>query len=755
MDSSSIFNSEYDEDCWVIRINEIVSETHHSVLKRIPVCIFHVPKSLSCGKPEAFVPQLVAIGPYTHFRPELYPMERIKIFDAKAVLDHFNKHELKQVVQEFRDTATFIRASYHKHLCLKDETLLYTVAIDALFLLNFFHKYVNDRLSGSFIRGLGDPTQCRGLPLTKEAIIRDILMVENQIPMFSLFKILQFESSEPDHSVQEYLGSMLLSFCKQHSPLKLTHSPACSEAVSKHCHVLDLMYHLVVSDAVNSETPIPDPSQAKQIQTDLIKAEKMQIVVFRAEQMQTELFEVEQMQTMMFKVEQMKVVFFGVKMLKTELSEEENMNPRLSYNEPMLGDVELLEKPTIQSPKSSQKSNAAVQKSSNYEVIAISFKKVKGVLTWTVETLKKLKDVNIPLGKPVKQHLDRVIKVSSQLDILSSNAKSSEEEEEEEDEATMIINIPCVRELDSVGVCFKPVEGGNMAIEFDETKGIFYLPVVKLDVNSEVIMRNLVAYEALTQPDFLIFTRYTELMRGIVDSVKDVKLLMKAGIIESGSTLTVEETDELFNGMSKSIGPTKTHKLDETINKVNKYYNDKRKANFFKASTDYVYRSWKFFTLLATFLLLAMTAIETVCTAYDCKGSESDQDHWVIRINQMVSETHHSIMKKIPVCIYHVPKSLSSAKPEAFSPQLIAIGPYTHFRPELYPMERFKIFAAKAVLDHFNKHDLKQVVQEFRHTATFIRASYHKYLDLKDETLLYSMAIDALKWVDMIGMEGS
>ncbi|BAU02521.1 hypothetical protein LR48_Vigan10g053800 [Vigna angularis] len=525
MDSPSIFSSESDEDCWIIRVNEIVSETHHSVLKRIPVCIFHVPKTLSCGKPEAFTPQFVAIGPYTHFRPELYPMERIKIFAAKAVLDHFKKHELKQVIQEFRDTATFIRASYHKHLCLKDETLLYTVAIDAFFLLNFFHKYLNDRLSCSFMRGLGDQTEFRGLTLTKDAIVRDILMVENQIPMFSLLKILQFESSEPTHSVQEYLGSMLLSFCKQHSPLKLIHSPTCSEAVSKHCHLLDLMYHLVVSNAVNSETPIPDPSEG---------------------------------------------------------------------------------------------TSSAVQKSSNYEAIAISFKKVKGVLTWTVGSLKKLKDVNIPLGKPFKRQLDRVIKVSCQLDTLSSHPKLSEEEEEEEDVAPMIINIPCVRELHSVGVCFKPVEGGNMAIEFDETKGIFYLPVVKLDVNSEVIMRNLVAYEALTQPDFLIFTRYTELMRAIVDTVKDVKLLMKAGIIESSSSLSMEETEELFNGMSKSIGPTKAHKLDETIKKVNKYYHDKRKTNLFKASTDYVYRSWKFFTLLATFVLLAMTAIETFCAAYDC-----------------------------------------------------------------------------------------------------------------------------------------
>ncbi|XP_068503025.1 putative UPF0481 protein At3g02645 isoform X2 [Phaseolus vulgaris] len=517
MSSLSIFNSESDEDYWVIQINQMVSETNVSLLKKIPVCIYQVPKSSSSAKPEAFAPQLIAIGPYNHFCPKLYPMERFKVLSAKAVLDHFQKHDLKQIVEEFRNTATFIRASYHKYLDLKDETLLYTVAIDALFLLNFFHNYLNEKFSGSFMAGLEDRVRLRGVKLTKDAIIRDILMVENQIPTYSLLKILVLQSSEPPHLVQDYLGSMLLSFCHQHSPLRLTHGTSCSEAVSKHYHVLDLMYRLVVSHE-KSETPIPDPKQGTSV----------------------------------------------------------------------------------------------LQRSSISEAMAISFKKVKGVLTWTVDSLKMLKDVDIPLVKRIKRNLDPVLKVSSQLEILSSHPKLGEEE------APLVVKIPCVRELHSVGVFFQPLEGGNMAIEFDEKMGILYLPVLKLDVNSEVIMRNLVAYEALTKPDFLIFTRYTELMRGIVDTVEDVKLLMKAGIIESSSSLSVQETEELFNGMSKSIGPTKTQKLDETIKKVNKYYQCRRKINFFRVLTEYVYKSWKFFTLLATFVLLAMTAIETFCSVYDC-----------------------------------------------------------------------------------------------------------------------------------------
>lgn len=532
----TIFNSESDEDAWVIQINQLVSETNLSILNKMPVCIYQVPKSLSCAKPEAFAPQLIAIGPYTHFRPQLYPMERFKVFAAKGVLDHFKKHDLKQLVEQLRNTGPFIRASYHKYLDFKEDTLLYTMAIDGLFLLDFFHNYLNDQVSGSFMRGIEEQVQISGVKLTKHAIIRDIIMVENQIPTYMLMRILVLASSIPVDSVQEYLGSMLLSFCKKHSPFKLPHStPTCSEVVTNHYHVLDLMYHLVVS---HKETkPTPDETE-------------------------------------------------GICKLQGN-----NNNDSTTATD-------------------------ASKKNSKAEGSATSFKKVKIVLTWTLDSMKKLKDVNIPILQPIKKHLDPILHVSSQLESLSPHQQLSEEEEE----APMIVTIPSVCELHSVGVCFQPSKGGIMTIEFDQKKGIFYLPVLKLDVNSEVIMRNLVAHEALTKPDFLIFTRYTELMRGIIDTVEDVKLLRNAGIIESSSTLSVEESEELFNGMSKSIGPTKTEKLDETIKKVNNYYHVKRKANIYRTLTDYVYSSWKLFTLLATFGLLAMTALQTFCSVYDCPG---------------------------------------------------------------------------------------------------------------------------------------
>ncbi|KAG4388357.1 hypothetical protein JHK82_025308 [Glycine max] len=527
MASLTIFNSESDEDSWVIQINQLVSETNLSILNKMPVCIYQVPKSLSCVKPEAFSPQLIAIGPYNHFRPELYSMERLKISSAKRVLDHFNKHDLKQLVEQLHNTGPFIRACYHKYLDLKEDTLLYTMTLDGLFLLDFFHNYLDEKVSSSFMTGIEEQIRISSVKLTKDAIIRDMIMVENQIPTYMLLRILVLQSSKPIDSVQEYLGSMLLSFCEKHSPLKLTHTPTCSEAVTKHYHILDLMYHLVVSEHEKLETPTP---------------------------------------------------------------ESEGMC------------------------KPNSNCSNTPTRSSKSEGIVTFLNKVKGLLTWTLATLKRLKVTNIPLPQPVKRPLDAILNMPTTFQKFSS----SETPPSETEAPAVVVTFPSVRELHSVGIHFQPSKGGITTIEFDEKKGIFYLPVLKLDVNSEVIMRNLVAHEALSKPDFLIFTRYTELMRGIIDTVEDVKLLKNEGILESSSSLSVEETEELFNGMSKSIGPTKTEKLDETVKKVNKYFRDKQKAKPYRILNNYVYSSWRFLTLLATFVLLAMTILQSFCSVYDC-----------------------------------------------------------------------------------------------------------------------------------------
>ncbi|KAI4978197.1 hypothetical protein ZWY2020_014751 [Hordeum vulgare] len=112
--------------------------------------------------------------------------------------------------------------------------------------------------------------------------------------------------------------------------------------------------------------------------------------------------------------------------------------------------------------------------------------------------------------------------------------------------------------------------------------------------NTEVILRNLVAYETAAVRGPLVLARYTELMNGIIDTPKDVKIL-------------------------RELRLTKVPLLDGVIREVNAHRNRRVAVKARRFLKRYVFRSWRLLTLLAAVVLLLMTALQTFCTVYDCK----------------------------------------------------------------------------------------------------------------------------------------
>ncbi|GJW09341.1 putative UPF0481 protein [Tanacetum coccineum] len=124
-----------------------------------------------------------------------------------------------------------------------------------------------------------------------------------------------------------------------------------------------------------------------------------------------------------------------------------------------------------------------------------------------------------------------------------------------------------------------PINEGIMNIKFVNGKDrVCYLPRITLDRNSEVVLRNLVAYEKLMVKNDTTFaseygldlTGYVDFMSGIIDTVKDVKILREGKVIESD--LADEEIAELFNGMRKTRGKvsveTEMMKIVAQLNQV-------------------------------------------------------------------------------------------------------------------------------------------------------------------------------------------
>ncbi|XP_062163783.1 putative UPF0481 protein At3g02645 [Alnus glutinosa] len=177
--------------------------------------------------------------------------------------------------------------------------------------------------------------------------------------------------------------------------------------------------------------------------------------------------------------------------------------------------------------------------------------------------------------------------------------------------------IPSLTQLHKVGVKFRPTKGGLESINFDKCCGKFYLPVIHLDDNLEVVLWNLVAYEACIAPEVMVFTRYMELMNGIIDSEEDVRILREAGIILN-RLKSNEEVATLWNGITKSVRVTKVPILDKAIEGANTYYSGSCKVRMNVAMKKYVFGSWPCLTFLAANILILLSTLQAACTMYNC-----------------------------------------------------------------------------------------------------------------------------------------
>ncbi|GJW61697.1 putative UPF0481 protein [Tanacetum coccineum] len=161
-----------------------------------------------------------------------------------------------------------------------------------------------------------------------------------------------------------------------------------------------------------------------------------------------------------------------------------------------------------------------------------------------------------------------------------------------------------------------------------------YLPPLTLNSDSEVILRNLIAYEALiNNSNNSPFAEYMGLMCALIVNVEDAKYLRETGVIKG--ELENEEVVKLFTGMSNSITMKKTKeksKLQEMIDEVNKVYEKgltmkshsllKKLARWLlvglRAIGGFVEGSWKIVAFMVSIVTVFMLTSKAYCDVYGC-----------------------------------------------------------------------------------------------------------------------------------------
>ncbi|KAK2995978.1 hypothetical protein RJ640_001886 [Escallonia rubra] len=100
-------------------------------------------------------------------------------------------------------------------------------------------------------------------------------------------------------------------------------------------------------------------------------------------------------------------------------------------------------------------------------------------------------------------------------------------------------------------------------------------------------------------------------------------------------------------------------------------------------------------------------------------------------------------------CYYDWTTSVIIVK--AYTPQVIAFGPYHHMEPELYQMEKYKLATVKSSLSLEQILNFQElVIEKLKELEPVIRACYHKYLDHDGDALAWIIAIDGLFLLEIL-----
>jgi len=587
------------------------------------VCVCRVPKSLIGGHPEAFSPQFVGLGPYHHPRLDLTMTDELKKAAATRIMNHGFKIWVSDL-QPFYHKDTLNSYAHDK------EKLLNDITIDSFFLLALLNRSPDAQPHHHtyFLTGKhGMPlVNALGVELTIGAVIRDVFMLENQIPTHLLYQINQATTL---HGIQSHnLGAKMLRFCKNYCPLA---KPQRLPENTKVTHLLDLMYHLVAPMPPETANTPPSP----QVDPDDVESEVEPEVYHDPPDTATtdeaaESVEVKVDMPIMtssktepngcsslfcsicFKI-LLFLVIIGVILCST-----------LWYLLLLIWQIV-------------------------YGVLRIPCRILYGILKTVLIVFLKLFISLLPVPPEPLMHAytrknsmapDERRKVlmgvqisKNWVDKIRQHLSGDEDKRRKkwmgfqipkklddrirkylfgEEDKRPAVTIQSVTELDDAGFHFKPAKRIE-DIRFEARKKELFLPVLKLDENSEVIMRNLVAYESLTRDTYLIFTRYVEIMRAIIDTPEDVKVLVQNDIIVT--ELKDKVVADLFNGMSTSIKPTKVPELEEVIKEVKMKYEE---SQWLQKIMRYVYSSWKILTAIAAFSFFVLTSVQTFCSVYDC-----------------------------------------------------------------------------------------------------------------------------------------
>ncbi|GLJ27894.1 hypothetical protein SUGI_0547580 [Cryptomeria japonica] len=199
-------------ESWLFRVQKRFESRQYKMFQRTSnMSIYRVPESMRASKPQAYVPLVVSFGFYHHKGgQQLCVMDDHKLEAVERTLKRLNHMDIYMLTTEIEMLEERIRDCYEDSAVEYDrETVAWMFTMDACFILEFFRalskEMSNEEQSFSLIFQRGDGNAISW------AIERDIMKLENQIPLFVIIHLLQLELKTHEKAVSK-LATILSHF---------------------------------------------------------------------------------------------------------------------------------------------------------------------------------------------------------------------------------------------------------------------------------------------------------------------------------------------------------------------------------------------------------------------------------------------------------------------------------------------------------------------------------------------------------------
>ncbi|XP_048130754.1 UPF0481 protein At3g47200-like [Rhodamnia argentea] len=150
--------------------------------------IFRVRHVLREANEKAYEPEILAVGPYHHGRDRCKFMEEQKMRCVQGLLERRNEESVHRYMPILRAMEQRARDCYAETIRLSPNEFLAMMLIDGCFIVEFLRKY-----------GMNGPHMEAGLIQILPSLRRDLMLLENQLPLFVLNELYDMTKGPNEH----------------------------------------------------------------------------------------------------------------------------------------------------------------------------------------------------------------------------------------------------------------------------------------------------------------------------------------------------------------------------------------------------------------------------------------------------------------------------------------------------------------------------------------------------------------------------